>query len=172
MNLRTNGPLDKRVYETLWARHMAATTLTQADHKTWLSYRSVDKIYLGSSDRLVVWQRIAGRNQAVKHLRFVGMELCGGELTYTFSCDKTTFVVDHFPKWFSDLQVFLWIPHFNEMRNQPDDWNHPDEPFHLTFGLSLWQKSNPVKEVVSGHSYCTTERTFLNQWASTQHLGA
>lgn len=171
-----NNHTDKRYYETLWARQLAYQHLTDEDYQTWMHYRSVDKLYLEIGDAIVHWRHIDGDNVIVS--RFVLTEVCFSDkgLYYSLVEDgprPALQEIDHVPQPLGNTEVFAWIPHFNELRHHPENWEQMEYPAKMTVSLSLWQRSNPTKGLRESHDYLTTEHNFKKYWASCgQTVGA
>ena len=171
MDLKENTLINKRNLETLWARQLAYTHLSDDEYQVWLSFRSVDKIYLGIGDYLVNWQRIAGQNKIVKRFQLRDVASTGHAMTFFFAEEGADgrYAVSHVPQSFADSSVFAWVPHFNEVRHQPNDWDFAGVPAKLTFGVCVWQRSNPTKGLSEHHKYVTSEKHFQKHWASLSH---
>ena len=166
MDARETKALDKRLYEALWARHLALDKLSAAEYEIWMEYRSVDKVYLALGESLVIWRIGASRPLTLHKLKLESVASFENVVSYTMRHGDQTLKITHTPQWVEALKIFLWIPHFNEMRNQPADWDVPEAPFQTSFGIALWQRTNPMKRLTQQHHYCTTEKHFLKHWAT------
>lgn len=164
-NLTNESRLDKRLYETQWSRQLAREYNTPEDHARWLSYSSVDRLYLGIGYKIVHWEFQNGANTIIDSFTLSRIEVDAENTSYIFDSNSGLHTVSHIPKLFADTGVFLWVPYFNEFRHVPGGWDRVSQPGYLNVSLCAWQRSNPTKNKQSGHAYMTTLKCFESSWA-------
>ena len=165
-NLQNETSLDKGAYEFQWARQLARRGLTSVEHKIWQSYRSVDRLALKLHSTFVHWGWHDGKSIVFKQFKLADVKVQYEGVSYTLSDNSGSFYkVTHTPSLLGNTGICAWVPHFNEFRHVPVDWENAKEPGYLRVSICVWQPSNPLKVRLQGHSYITTKQVFERDWA-------
>lgn len=166
--LQNQTRLDKPYYEFLWARQLAHSELSAADYKTWRSYKSVDRLYAELNTVFVHWGWRQGRAYVLETFKLSHISVSQVGVVYQLEdAAGKHYQTGHTPKTLSSTGIFFWVPHFNEFRHIPEDWENASGPGSLRVCMCVWQSGNPNKEKNESHTYMTTENLFQAQWAGT-----
>lgn len=158
--------IDKKAYEYQWARQLAFKSLNQQHRDLWREYCSVDRLTLNISARLAHWGWQDGKPLILNEFRLHDVSVDRQGVTYRFSDNYgNTYPVSHTPALLAQTGIFAWVPHFNEFRHTPLDWENAEEPGYLRVGVCLRQPSNPLKILLESHTYLTTKKIFDKDWA-------
>ena len=164
--LQNTTRIDKPYYEYLWARQLARKELSEKDYETWRSYRSVDRLYAGLGTVFVHWGWREGKALALETFKLFHISVTAEGVVYDLVDAKGKhYQAGHTPKILSSTGIFFWVPHFNEFRHLPANWEDANGPGSLRVCMCIWQPANPNKEQVETHTHMTTESLFQAQWA-------
>jgi hypothetical protein len=165
-NLHNETPLDKAAYEFKWARQLARKGLSEENYKIWQAYKSVDRLSVNLRAVFVHWGWHQGKTLIFKEFKLSEVKVAVSGVTYTLSDNAgNQYPVNHTPALIAGTGIFAWVPHFNEFRHVPADWENAEEPGYLRVGICVWQPSNPHKVRIGAHSYITTKKIFEKDWA-------
>lgn len=160
-------PIDKKAYEYQWARQLAHKGLSLEHRNLWRDYNSVDRLTLNINSRLAHWGWKGSKPLVLNELRLQDVSVARQGVTYSFSDNHgNSYPVTHTPSLLAHTGIFAWVPHFNEFRHTPLDWNNAEEPGYVRVSVCLRQPSNPLKVLIDNHTYLTTRKIFEKDWAS------
>lgn len=161
----TKSSLDKYPFEVSLTNRLAQETLSAGQLRLWNHYRSTHRVYLKQDDSLCIWTYESGAPNIVARLFVTALtaSLTKG-LTMALSHEQQFIDVGHAPVHLPDLDTFLWVPTFSEIRWAPADYESAHGKFRCTAPLCIKQKKNKDKELVEGVQYVSTAKELSLMW--------
>lgn len=143
------GQTDKATLERDWANAEARLKLNKLDKASWSAMGHTIRPHVYYDKILVVWQYAKGQPQVKDIFTTVAVDGSFQDGLWVMLRSKITgheSVVTHTPQRLTpDLEIFAWVPFFNEVRFVSQDWNNVNLPRNLRMGLCLKMREDPRK---------------------------
>ena len=148
---------DKKTLELEWANSAVNTLLLPPLQKLWGSLRSTLRTSASFKRAFVVWQLAEDGPKALYTLSPLdfGATFQGG-LRLVLSTPNGPLTVGHVPVKLPDVDVFVWLPQFSELRWSPYDYTDPTAGRQLTVPVCFKVASNLIKYPTIGDVYVST----------------
>lgn len=160
--------IDKAGYEKSWANH--AIRLKQADEEKalWSRSRYTVRPYVYFDKILIAWSVVKGEPQTDDVLTVTGMDASFTDGLWINFQSKLSghadFVITHVPRLLPGLDIFAWVPFFNELRFASEDWDDPLAPKNLRLSACFKMRSRPDESLIEGHHYLSELHVFREKF--------
>jgi len=114
----------------------------------WRDFRNTARDYLHHLKRFVIWDAKDGQPQLVDLIRaeHIGISWSGGlEAIFKSARYETEFTVTNLPQEHIE-GIFMWIPHFADVRFTPFQFSDPKSPKRLTLPICFRTHHSNARE--------------------------
>jgi hypothetical protein len=140
--------LEKTQLEKSWAEHEATNKLTPTEFALWKRMGHLFKPVAYHHKIFIAWT-MQGDTPQVKEVFTVQSVDCsfqaGMWITVYAKVANTHFTLDYTPRLLPGVDIFGWLPHFNEARYVSRDWSDMSQPMALRMNLCLRMMVTPER---------------------------
>ena len=158
--------LDKVHYEKEWAAQEARLRLDTESRSKWESAAYTFRTFVYFKKILVAWQK-HGTEIVVKNVfTVISMDANFREGIWVRVRDRDNkeHVITHTPRLLGDVNVFAWVPYFNEVRWHASDWSDPTSPKALRLAACFKTQFSPHEPLHEGQDYLSELHVFRSQF--------
>jgi hypothetical protein len=170
MGIAGQGGIDKTALEKQWANQEARSKLSKQDRTLWDAARHTVRPYVYFDKVLIVWTAVQGQPVIKEILKVSGLETSfqdGIWLRMHAEIAGRDITINHCPRrLLPNLDIFGWVPFFNEMRYASADWDDPGAKRNLRLHTCFKMRSDSrdIRDVVEGHDYISELHVFRAIW--------
>lgn len=162
----SNGQ-EKAVLEKEWANAEARLKLGQDDKSVWSALRHTIRTFAYYDKIFVVWALIKGEPviRDVFTVQSVDATFQGGLwIKASGKISGHEAVITQTPQRLAPgLDIFAWVPYFNELRYASGDWSNYNLPRHLRSSVCLKMRHDPEDRFLGEGVVCITEMHLFRQ---------
>lgn len=160
--------LDKPTLEKDWANEIARLKLSRDDRAVWMRLGHTIRPYVYFDKILLVWTYDRGVAQILDVFTVTTVDASFQGGLWIRALSKTTnneTIITHEPRRLAPgLDVFAWVPFFNEVRYVSADWNNPAAPRNLRVSCCLKMIEDPLQGKLRDNQHYLSElHTFRAQ---------
>ena len=158
--------LDKPRYEKEWSAQEARLKLSPEDRAAWDSASFTIRPYVYFNKIFIVWEFFGGQAHIKNSFTVISMDASfrDGIWVRVRDQDGNESVINHTPRLLGRLNVFAWIPYFNEIRYHSNEWNDPTAPKALRLAVCFKTQHNPSEPLREGSTYISELHHFRSQF--------
>lgn len=159
--------LNKGALEREWASYEARLHLPSQDRADWDTLRFTTRPFAYYDKIFVAWHVHKGEPHVKDILTVVGLDASFREglwVRLQSEVRKQEFIVSHRPRRLFDLNVFAWIPFFNELRYVSADWNDPAASRNLRLSMCFKMRHKYEEMLEEGVDYLSELHNFRSRW--------
>lgn len=164
--------LDKSALERAMAGAEARQKLNTKDKQAWDAFRTTVRPFVYFNKILVAWTLSKGQPQILDIFTVTSANISfqdGLWIVLESKVKDEEVIIDHTPRRLSaDLQIFGWMPFFNEMRYHGPDWHDPNSPKNMRLTACFKMVAAPSSAVSEGVHYLSELHVFREQWPQYQ----
>lgn len=169
MGTRNTGGIDKATYEKEWASTEARSRLNPADKAKWAEMGHTIRPFAWWNKIFIVWTLVKGSPQVKDILNVVSMDASftdGVWIKLKSSVTGNETIITQYPQRLAPgLDVFAWVPYFNELRFASAEWSNPSLPRSLRLSVCFKTIADPVQmRLKEGIDYIQELHTFREQF--------
>ncbi len=160
--------IDRNALEKEWANREARLTLSDEDKKLWSSSRYTVRPYVYYDKILIAWHLQNGQPQVKDVLVVTGLDVSFSEGIWVRIKSKITsreVLVRHTPRRLPGLNVFCWVPFFNELRFTSGDWEDVQAKRNLRLSLCFRMPDRPDDNLAEGVDYLSELHVFREKFS-------
>lgn len=139
--------IDKASYEKKWANHLARLNLNSSDKVIWNQSSWTIRPFVYYDKILVAWTIVRGEPQVKDILAVTSLDASFQDGVWITLQSKIlggpSQLVTHSPRRLNGLDLFVWVPFFNEMRFHGPEWDNPMSPRNLRLTMCIKMQSDP-----------------------------
>lgn len=173
MGNESNPGIDKAGYEKVWANHAARLHLSEADKTLWHASRYTMRPFVYFDKILIAWTVLKGVPQIKDILHVTSLDASFQDGIWLRVQSKVhkgpEHMVTHVPRRLPGLEIFAWLPYFNELRYASAQWEDPSLPKNLRLAVCFKMRSKPDFPLVEGEDYLSELHTFREQFPQYAH---
>ena len=157
---------EKSGYEKEWANNEARLKLSSEDRAIWNCCKCTIRPHVYFDKIFIVWSVKQGVPEILDVLTVESVDATFEMGIWVHAASKLTkakHVITHTPRRLPGLDVFVWVPFFNEIRFASNDWNDVTAPRSLRVSLCFKTRDNKQR-LVEGQHYVTELHVFRDQW--------
>lgn len=165
------GGIDRPALEKQWANQEARLKLGKEDKALWDAARYTVRPYVYYNKVLIVWAVIKGQPQIKEIFKVVGIDSNfqdGIWLRLYAEVAKREVLVTHSPrKLLPNINVFAWVPFFNELRFVSADWEDHNARRNLRLHACFKMHNSGDERnaaLAEGRDYLSELHVFREQW--------
>lgn len=168
-----NG-FDRAAYEKEWANAEARLKLSSDDKAFWDTCKYTVRPFVYFDKILIVWSALKGQPQIKDILAVTSVDGSFQDGLWVRMRSKVTqqeFVVNHTPRKLPGLDIFAWVPFFNELRYVSASWDDPMAPRNLRLSVCFKMRHKPDDMLVENEVYLSELHVFRDrfpQYANTR----
>lgn len=143
-------------YEHNWANRAVKDGLPTATKALWHTFRHASRVHAFPHRTYVVWHLVDGLPVVLDTVRIADVSLSlerGVTVLLKLSKELGCQLVSSTPSKLPGLDVFFWVPAFNEVRWCPNDWNDHGSARILRIALNFKQMRSLANGPVEGAHY-------------------
>lgn len=165
----SNSGLDKGTLEKEWANAEARLKLGKDDRAAWNKLTYTVRPYVYFDKILIVWTFEKDQPQVKDIFTVTSLDASFQDGLWVRAKSKVTgyeALLTHTPRRLAPgLDVFAWLPFFNELRFQSADWNNPAAPRNLRLAVCFKMQEHPqATRLHEGVRYLSELHTFREQF--------
>ncbi len=162
-----SGGIDRSAYEKDWANAEARLKLGGDDRQQWGASKYTVRPFVYFDKILIVWTLLKGQPQIKDIVAVVGIDISFQDGLWVRLKSKVTnneCVVNHTPRRILGLDIFAWMPFFNEMRYAGADWHDPEASRNLRLSCCFKMRHKPDETLIEGSQYLSELHVFRSRW--------
>jgi hypothetical protein len=137
----------KAALEKQWANNEARLKLSGADKTSWRSLSHTIRPFVYYDKTLIIWSLVKGQPNVKDILAVTNVDGSFNEGLWVHIKSKVTgltTIIDSTPRrLMPGLEVFAWMPFFNEVRYTGADWNDPAASRNLRLAVCFKMAADP-----------------------------
>jgi len=169
-------PFDKAKLEKTWANYAARHNLRDAERALWNSFQYTLRPYVYYDKILIAWTVVKGEPQVKDVFTVVSIETSFQDGIWLHMRSKVNshaadHLMTHTPRMLPGLNIFGWVPFFNELRFTSARWEDPTLPKNLRLAVCFKMRNAPGKLLTENEEYISELHVFRDrfpQYASTR----
>lgn len=163
-----SGEINKPALERQWATQAARKGLNRDDRALWESSRYTVRPYVYFDKVLIAWTVVKGQPQIKEIFKVIGLDVSfqdGLQVRLYAEVAKTETLITHTPhRLLPNLDVFGWVPYFNEVRYASGNWDDPLSKKNLRLCVCLKMLDRGADRVPEGQHVLSELHVFREQW--------
>lgn len=171
-----NTGLDKVQLEREWANAEARLKLSKEDRNKWAEMGYTIRPFVYFDKILVAWTVVKGEPQVKDIFTVTSLDASFQGGVWVKAKGKVSgheALFTHTPQRLAPgLDIFAWVPYFNEMRFASQDWNNLSLPRHMRLSMCFKMEGNPLDiRLREGAHYLSELHVFRSefpQYANTK----
>lgn len=167
MGHMVTGGLDKPALEKEWVGAEVRLKLNDADKATWAGLGWTIRPFVYYDKLLVAWTLVKGLPQIKDIFQAIAIDATfqsGLWLRLKSKITDTEVIVTHTPQRLGGLDIFAWMPYFNEVRFASADWNNLTLTRNMRVTACFKMAEDPSRRPREGKHYLSELHTFRAQF--------
>ena len=164
----SGGGIDKATYEKEWANTEARARLNDTDKAKWAEMGHTIRPFAWWNKIFIVWTYVKGQPQIKEIFNTVSMDASFTDgvwvkLKSTIT-DRETIITQYPTRLAPGLDLFAWVPYFNELRFASAEWSNPSLPRSLRMSVCFKSKFDPDKTSREGIDFISELHVFRERF--------
>lgn len=161
-------PADKATFEKEWAAAEARLKLGAEDKAKWMALGYTIRPYVYYDKILVAWTLVKGQPQIKDIFQAIAVDATfqgGLWVRLKSKVTDTEVILTHTPQRLTkDLDIFGWLPYFNEVRFASADWNNHTLPRSMRLNACFKMGANPAPRPKENSHFLSELHAFREQF--------